>query len=69
MSPILRHASGERAPFAGNYVLVGHFGEDTGIRPRWFDKGEQFPLLGVSSEAGPLWYMRLHEAAEVIKAA
>lgn len=66
---ILRFASGERAPFTGEYVLVGHYGEDTGIRPRWFDKGEQFPLLGVSSEAGPLWYVRLYDAAEATEAA
>jgi hypothetical protein len=66
---ILRHAPGERVEIAGTYVLVGHYGEATGIVPKWLDKETQFPLLGVSSEAGPLWYVRLYEAAEVTKAA
>lgn len=69
MSPILRHAPGERVPASDEYVLVGHYGEATGIVPQWFNKGDMFPLLGVSAEAGPLWYVRLYVAAEVTKAA
>ena len=69
MAPIMRSAPGERVEIAGMYCLVGHYGEATGIAAKWHDKGEQFPLLGVSSEAGPLWYVRLYDAAEVSKAA
>jgi hypothetical protein len=32
-------------------------------------EGDMFPLLGVSAEAGPLWYVRLYIAAEATKAA
>jgi hypothetical protein len=66
---IPRHAPGECVEIADEYVLVGHYGEATGIRPKWLDEGELFPLLDVSSEAGPLWYMRLHKAAQVTQAA
>jgi hypothetical protein len=69
MAPIMRSAPGERVEIAGQYVLVGHYGEATGIVPKWIDKGEQFPLLGVSSEAGPMWYVRLYDTAEAVKAA
>jgi|GEM_PF-3171150 len=69
MAPIMRNAPGERVEIAGQYALVGHFGEETGISPKWLDKGEQFPLLGVSSEAGPLWYVRLYKSAEAALAA
>jgi hypothetical protein len=62
---ILRHVPGERVEIAGTYVLVGHFGEPTGIPPRELPEGTLFPLLGVPSEAGPLWYVRLDKAAEV----
>jgi hypothetical protein len=66
---VLRNAPGERVEVAGLYRLVHHWGEDTKIAPRWLDKGEMFPLLGVSSEAGPLWYVRLYEAIETTQAA
>lgn len=69
MSPLLRHAPGERVEIAGTYVLVGHYGEPTGIVPKRLNEGELFPLLDVSSEAGPLWYVRLYEAAVATQAA
>jgi hypothetical protein len=49
--------------------LVHHWGEDTKIVPKWLDKGEMFPLLGVPSEAGSLWYVRVYEAIETTQAA
>lgn len=69
MCPVLRHAQGERVPISDEYVLVGHYGEATGIAPKWLNKGELFPLIGVSAEAGPLWYVRLFVAAELTNAA
>jgi hypothetical protein len=69
MAPILRYAPGERVEIADQYVLVGHYGEPTGIRSKWLNEGELFPLLGVPSEAGPLWYVQLHEAAVATQAA
>lgn len=66
---ILRLAPGERVQIAGTYALVGHFGEATGIAPRWFDVGEHLPFQVVSDTAfGPLWYDRIaddHSAAQV----
>jgi hypothetical protein len=56
-------------PVSDEYVLVGHYGEATGIVPQWLNKGELFPLLGVSAEAGPLWYVRLFVAAELTNVA
>lgn len=69
MSPILRHAPGERVEIAGTYGLFGHYGEPTGIPPRHHEAGELFPLLGVPSEAGPLWYVLLDEVAVATQAA
>lgn len=66
---ILRNAPGEKVEIAGLYRLVHHWGEDTKIAPKWLDKGEMFPLLGVSSEAGQLWYVRLDEPAVATQAA
>lgn len=66
---ITRNEPGEWVEIAGWYRLVHQWGEDTGIVPKWLDKGEQFPLLGVSSEAGPLWYVRLDEPAIATQAA
>jgi hypothetical protein len=75
MMPVLRHAPGERVEVADQYALVGPYGEATGIRPVWLDRGEQFPAVEVDADAGPLWYIRLrkdasrHEATEVALAA
>jgi hypothetical protein len=69
MAPVIRSAPGERVQISDQYALVGHYGEATGIAPKWLDKGEQFPLLGVSSDAGPLWYVRLYKSAEAALAA
>ena len=69
MSPILRKAPGERVEVTDRYELVGHYGEATGIVPQLLHEGDMFPLLGVDSEAGPLWYVRLHEAVESTQAA
>jgi hypothetical protein len=66
---ITRNAPGERVEIAGMYRLVHHWGEDTGIALRWLDQGEMFPLLGVPSEAGSLWYVRVYEAIETTQAA
>jgi hypothetical protein len=66
---ILRNAPGERVEIAGMYRLVHHWGEDTKIALQWLDKGEMFPLLGVPSEAGSLWYVRVCDAVEATKAA
>ena len=66
---ILRHAPGERAEASDKYALVGHYGEATGIRPVWMNRGELFPPVEVEADAGPLWYVRLYEAAEVALAA
>ena len=62
---ILRFEPGNLVEIAGWYRLVHHWGEDTKIVPKWLDKGEMFPLLGVPSEAGQLWYVRLDDAAEI----
>ena len=69
MSPILRNAPGERVEITDRYELRGHYGEATGITPKLLRKGDMFPLLGVDPEAGPLWYVRLYDAAESTKAA
>lgn len=66
---ILRNAPGERCEIAGLYRLVRHWGEDSKIAPKWLDKGEMFPLLGVPSEAGSLYYVRVCDAVEVTQAA
>ena len=69
MSPILRNAPGERVEITDRYELVGHYGEATGIAPKVLHEGDMFPLLGVDAEAGPLWYVRLHDAAVATQAA
>jgi hypothetical protein len=66
---VLRNAPGERAKVSDRYALVGHYGEATGIRPIWLNRGDQFPRIEVDIDAGPLWYVRLYEAAEVALAA
>jgi hypothetical protein len=66
---IPRNAPGERVQFSDRYALVGHYGEATGIRPVRLNRGEQFPPVEVDVDAGPLWYVRLYEAAEVALAA
>jgi hypothetical protein len=65
---ILRHAPGERAPIAGTYALVGHYGEVTGFAVEC-QKGEKLPLVSVTREFGELWFVFVGETVGAIKAA
>lgn len=67
MSPVLRLAPGECAPWEGTYVLVGHYGEPTGVA-QWFEKGAQLPLAAAEVEY-PLWYVPLEYTSVHIQAA
>jgi hypothetical protein len=69
MAPILRFAPGEPVLLAGEYILVGHFGEEVGADPRWYDVGQCLPFVTASSEFGPLWYIRLPDCSEAALAA
>lgn len=55
---ILRYAPGGTPPSAGMFVLVGHFGEATGVSV-WRNKGEKLPLITVAEDIGPFWYVQV----------
>jgi hypothetical protein len=65
---IYRHPPGTSAPWAGPYVLVGHFGESTGITVDC-NQGDQLPLTPATDGIGPLWYVYNAESAVDAKAA
>jgi hypothetical protein len=68
--PILRHSPGDRAPSAGTYALVGHFGEATNFA-EWFDEGERFPgpMLVIDPGSEPYWFVKVYEANEAARVA
>jgi hypothetical protein len=70
MPPIVRHSPGDRAPSAGTYALVGHFGEATSFA-EWFEQGERFPSPTLVSDIdiGPLWFVKVYEAQQAARVA
>lgn len=65
---ILRHAPGERAPIAGTYALVGHYGEVTGFAVEC-QQGDKLPLVTAEAEWAPLWFVHVGNAIAVERAA
>ena len=65
--PVIRHRPGERAPFAGTYALVGHYGEAMNLTV-WADQGDRLPLL-VATGPDPVWFVRISEAEPASEAA
>lgn len=66
---IIRYQAGDEVPADGMYVLVGHYGEASGIAV-WRRKGERLPLTVVSEPlASPLWFVRIAQEATVRTAA
>jgi len=55
---ILRFPPGEVVPSAGVFALVGHFGEPTGVAI-WLDEGEKLPLMTVTRDIGPIWFVKV----------
>ncbi len=60
---ILRFEPGDKAPVAGMYALLGHYGESTDFAV-WCDEGERLPLVTIAADVGPLWYVRVDVANE-----
>lgn len=65
---ILRHVPGERAPIAGTYALVGHYGEVTGFSVEC-DSGDRLPLVSAHDDLGHLWYVHVGHAIAAEEAA
>lgn len=58
---VVRHEAGEEVRADGIYVLVGHYGEASGVAV-WRRKGERLPLVIVSEDLVlPLWFVRVAE--------
>jgi len=62
--PILRFYPGNIAPWSGTYALVGHYGEATTYSVRC-DEGSRLPVLTVSGDHEPFWFVFAHEANEL----
>jgi hypothetical protein len=65
---LVRHAPGDFAPWEGTYVVVGHYGEMTDVAV-WCEKGDEFPLVTVAADIGPLWFVQVDEAHQGSRAA
>jgi hypothetical protein len=66
---IHRHAPGERAPLAGRYRLVGHYGEMTPVAV-WCEVGDRLPTFPDDEpQFGPYWFVLEHEADQKTRAA
>ena len=65
---ILRYAPGDTTPSAGMFVLVGHFGEATGVSV-WRDKDEKLPFITVAEDTGPFWFVRIGDEVPSRRAA
>jgi hypothetical protein len=57
---ILRYAPGDKAPSAGVFALVGHFGEATGVSV-WRNKGDTLPHMTLAEDIGPFWFIQIGE--------
>lgn len=68
MAPLVRHAPGERAPIAGTYALVGHYGEATGFCVEC-EAGDRLPLVSVTADYEAIWFVLVGEAIAISKAA
>lgn len=65
---LLRLQPGDIAPWAGQYSLVGHYGEGTDLSV-WRDAGERLPSVVSTSDMGPFWFVLTHEANEQARVA
>jgi hypothetical protein len=66
---IIRFEPGRRAPVAGVFVLVGHWGEPTGFTYEC-QAGDRLPRAVLEVPAGgALWYVLREEAPELRMAA
>jgi hypothetical protein len=65
--PIPRYEPGERVPFRGTYVLVGHYGEPAGVAVS-LGAGDRLPFATAALEA-PLWFVLVSLADEKALAA
>jgi hypothetical protein len=66
--PIIRHAPGEVAPWTGTYALVGHYGECTDLAVLC-RAGQRLPVVTVTTDNGPFWFVLVDEANEGTRAA
>jgi hypothetical protein len=60
---VIRYRPGECVPLTGLYEIVGHYGEATGIAPRRLNEGDLFGPLDADTDAGPMWFVLVHEVA------
>jgi hypothetical protein len=66
--PVVRWTPGDTAPWQGVYALVGHYGEPTDFAVLC-GAGERLPVVVLTADYGPFWFVHVGEANQAAAAA
>ena len=61
---VVRFYPGDVAPWRGVYALVGHFGQPTDFAVEIREAGQRLPVVSVTADGGPFWFVHMSEANE-----